>query len=62
MKNYVQMGYHYIDKDHQLVRTVCRAFTQANESMIAYVNISENGYASEVYLQSEEDFKSRFGI
>ena len=62
MKNYVQMGFHYVDKNHQLVRTVCRALTQTNEPMIAYVNVDKGGYASDVYLMNEDEFKSRFGI
>ena len=62
MKNYVQMGFHYVDKNHRLVRTVCRALTQTNEPMIAYVNVDKGGYASDVYLMNEEDFKTRFGI
>ena len=62
MKNYVQMGFYYVDKNHQLVRALCRAFTQTNEPMIAYVNVDKGGYASDVYLMNEDEFKSRFGI
>ena len=62
MKRYVQMGYHYTDEKGQLIRTVCRAFTQTNDPMIAYVNVDKGGFASDVFLMNEDEFKIRFGI
>lgn len=62
VKNTVNMRYNYIDEDGILVRTVCRAYTQSGEAMIAYVNIDKGGYASDIYLMEESMFKSRFGI
>ena len=63
MKNrYVSMGYNYTDNNGSLVRTVCRAYMPNGEAMIAYVNVDAGGYASDVYLMNEEEFKSRFGI
>ena len=61
-KNTVNMGYNYICDSGKLVRTVCRAYTQAGKAMIAYVNIDNGGYASDVYLMDEKEFKAKFCI
>jgi hypothetical protein len=56
------MGCNYTDKAGKLIRTVCRAFTEDGVPMIAYVNIATGGYASDIYLDTEENFKSRFNL
>ena len=61
-KNTVNMGYNYVDKDGNLVRTVCRAYTQYGDTVIAYVNIDKGGYASDVYVMREALFRSKFDI
>jgi len=61
-KNSVNMGYNYNDDSGKLVRTVCRAYTQTGDSMIAYVNIDKGGYASDVYLMEENEFNVRFNV
>lgn len=61
-KNTVNMGYNYNDNSGKLVRTVCRAYTKAGEAMIAYVNIDNGGYASDVYLMEENEFKVKFNV
>ena len=61
MAKMIKMGFNYSDGT-TLVRTVCRAFTADKQSMIAYTEIAAGGYASDIYLLPEEDFRSRFGI
>lgn len=56
----INMGCNYTDKTGKLVRTVCRAFTEDGLPMIAYVNIATGGFASDIYLTTEEDFTNRF--
>lgn len=58
----INMGCNYTDKAGKLIRTVCRAFTEEGVPMIAYVNIATGGYASDIYLDTEENFKSRFNL
>lgn len=61
MTKYVEMGCHYRANPWGLVRTVCRAFDhQSGEAMIAYVNISTGGFASEIFLMPENEFKNLF--
>ena len=63
MKNrFVNMGYNYTDAKGSLVRTVCRAYMPNGEAMIAYVNVDAGGYASEVFLMNEEQFKVKYSV
>ena len=60
-KNYVGMGEYYNANPYGLVRTVCRGFDhQTGECIIAYVNVQTGGYASEVFMMPEEQFKNIF--
>lgn len=60
-KKFVGMGDYYRANPYGLVRTVCKAFDdQSGEAMIAYVNVSEGGYVSDVFLMPEVQFKNIF--
>ena len=60
-KNSVGMGEYYNAAPYGLVRTVCRGYDhQSGESIIAYVNIETGGYASDVFMMSEDEFKNIF--
>ena len=60
-KNYVEMGGHYFANSYGLVRAVCKAYdNHSGEAMIAYVNIGEHGYVSDVFLMPEVEFKNTF--
>ena len=62
-KNYVAMGSYYNANPYGLVRTVCKAFDyQSGEAMIAYVNVTEGGQASDIFLMPENEFKNIFLI
>ena len=60
MRKFINMGYNYRSEDGRLVRTVCRAYTAAGEAMIAYVNIGDGGFVSDVYLLAEDEFYKCF--
>ena len=60
MKSYVEMGSYY-HHDEKLVRTVCSAtHADTNEKMIGYVHVGKGGYASEVFVMPELEFKELF--
>ena len=60
-KNYVAMGTYYRANPYGLVRTVCKAFDyKSGEPMIGYVNVSDGGVASDIFLMPENEFKNVF--
>lgn len=61
MKKFVEMGKFYQANPYGLVRTVCRAFdAESGDAMIGYVNVSNGGCASDVFVMSETCFKNIF--
>lgn len=61
MKTYVEMGAYYNVNPYGLVRTVCKAYDhESGESMIAFVHIDKGGYAGDIFLMSEAQFKNIF--
>lgn len=62
MKSYIEMGSYYRHEDsNTLVRTVCSAtHASTNEKMIGYVHVGKGGYASEVFVMPETDFRATF--
>lgn len=61
MKNtFVAMGEYYTN-NHNLIRTVCKAYDYlTNEPMIIYVNIEPGGYVSEAFSMPENEFINTF--
>ena len=59
--NTVAMGTYYRANPYGLVRTVCRAFDQAGDAMIVYVNVGEGGCASDALIMPENEFINIFG-
>lgn len=62
MKSYIEMGSYYrYEANNVLVRTVCSAtHADTNEKMIGYVHVGRGGYASEVFIMPEVEFKKLF--
>ena len=60
MRKSIDMGCKYRSEDGRLVRTVCRAYTAAGDTMIAYVNVGDGGFVSDVYLLTEDEFYECF--
>ena len=60
-KSFIGMGDYYHANTYGLVRTVCKAYDfESGEAMIAYVNVNEGGYVSDVFLMPEIQFKNIF--
>ena len=60
-KSFIGMGDYYHANPYGLVRTVCKAYDfESGEAMIAYVNVNEGGYVSDVFLMPEIQFKNIF--
>ena len=62
MKSYIEMGSYYrYEANNVLVRTVCSAIhADTSEKMIGYVHVGRGGYASEVFVMPESEFKELF--
>ena len=61
MKTYVEMGAYYNVNPYGLVRTVCKAYDhESGESMIAFVHVGKGGYAGDIFLMPEVQFKNIF--
>lgn len=59
-RNFINMGCNYADNEGNLVRTICRAFTQSGNAMIAYANIGSNGCVGDTYIIGEAAFKKKY--